>query len=396
MPRFRLPFQLSSDEAGARRAFYLAATSFCVFSGVLLSLFEPEFAWFGDFYGTLVPLVLAAQAALALLLWARPGSLRFVERALFGVGAGYNLAALVRILYIGLDENIQDYVNAYSTFSPLVYVWAFLVFGRRGLRSALLFMAGALALAAPYLLGLTPARADQDMIRALILGVPTVGGIFLVILYALTHFLEASVQARVSAEAEARLAYLDPLTGLPNRLRFDQSLAEAVERAGREGESFTLAFIDLDGFKAVNDTLGHAAGDALLKGVAARLGEPLRASDTLARIAGDEFAVILPTTASPAAAERVAKRLLGALEAPFDLSGASYRVSASIGFALSSPTGTPDVLLAQADRAMYVAKRGGRNGYHLHAFETGGGTEEVAGETGPPRPRLSASGAGAT
>ena len=395
MPRFRLPLQLPSDEAGARRAFYLAATGFCVFSGVLLSLFEPEFAWFGDFYGTLVPLALAAQAALALLLWARPGSLRFVERALFGVGVGYNLAVLVRILYIGLDENIQDYVNAYSTFSPLVYVWAFLVFGRRGLRSALLFMAGALALAAPYLLGLTPARADYDMIRALILGVPTVGGIFLVILYALTHFLERNVQARVSAEAEARLAYLDPLTGLPNRLRFDQSLAEAVERAGREGESFTLAFIDLDGFKAVNDTLGHAAGDALLKGVAARLGEPLRASDTLARIAGDEFAVILPTTASPAAAERVAKRLLGALEAPFTLSGASYRASASMGFALYLPPATPDALLAQADRAMYVAKRGGRNGYQLHGFETGGGTA-AAGETGPTRPRISASGASAT
>ena len=181
---------------------------------------------------------------------------------------------------------------------------------------------------------------------------------------------------------------------MPNRLRFDQSLAEVVESAQCEGKSFALAFIDLDGFKAVNDTFGHAAGDALLKGVAARLRGPLRASDTLARIAGDEFAVILPTTASPAAAERVAKRLLGALEAPFDLSGASYRASASIGFALYSPPATPDALLAQADRAMYVAKRGGRNGYHLHGCETGGGTA-AAGETGPTRPRVSASGASA-
>ena len=370
MPRFRLPC-LPADEAGARRAFYLASSGFCVFSGVLLALFNPEFDWFGSFYATLVPLVLLTQTALTLLLWLRPGSLAFVERALFAVGAGYNLAVFARVLYIGSDLDIQGYANAYSTFSPLLYVWAFLAFGRRGLWSALLFMGSVLALAAPYVLGLTPARADSGTIVALVLSVPTVGGAYLVMLYALTHFLERNVRARASAEAEARLAYLDPLTGLPNRLLFDQRLGETFHTAQRERQGFALAFIDLDAFKAVNDTFGHAAGDALLKEVATRLGGPLRASDTLARISGDEFAVILPMTASPAAVEGVAERLLGAFEVPFNLGGVSYRASASMGFALyhapQTLPHTPDMLLAQADKAMYVAKRCGRNGYHLYA-----------------------------
>ncbi len=359
-----------ADEAGVRRTFYLIALGLCVLSGALPVLLDPAFSWFGSFYETLVPLVLGALTALAVLLWARPGSLSFVERTLFGVGVGYNLAVFARILYIGPDLDVQGYVEVYRTFSPLVYVWAFLAFGRRrGLQTSLFFIGSVLAFAVPYLSGLTPARADHDVIWPLILSVPTVGGVYLVAFYALTHFLEVSVRARMGAEAEARLAYLDPLTGLPNRLLFDQRLARAVEAAERGRQGFALAFIDLDRFKTVNDTLGHGAGDALLEGVAARLQAPLRTSDTLARIAGDEFAAILPTTASPAAVGAVARKLLEAFETPFDLGGVSYRASASIGFTLFSPLSTPAALLAQADRAMYVAKRCGRNGYHLYVLE---------------------------
>ena len=357
-----------------RRAFYLVVLGLCVLAGALPAFLNPAFSWFSSFYETLVPLVLGALTALGILLWTRPESLSHVERALFGVGVSYNLAVFVRILYIGSSADVRDYIDVYRTFSPLVYAWAFLAFGRRrGLFNSLLFIGSVLALAAPYLLGFTPPRVDYTVIRPLVLSVPTVGGVYLTIFYALTHFLEVSVRARVGAETEARLAYLDPLTGLPNRLLLDQRLGEAFHAAQRERQSFALAFIDLDAFKAVNDTFGHAAGDALLKEVATRLGSPLRASDTLARISGDEFAVILPATASPAAVKKVAERLLGTLETPFNLGGVSYRASASMGFALyqassMTPT-TPGRLLAQADEAMYVAKRCGRNGYHLFAFE---------------------------
>ena len=378
MPAYR--FTAPTTETGLRRLFYLVAMVLCTVASALPALLNPDFHWFTGFYETLVPVVLVALVALTALLWVCPARLRFVERALFGVAVSYNLALFVQILYLGPGLELQGYLDAYRTFSPFVYVWAFLAFGRhRGLANSLLFMGGVLTLAAPYLLALTPARADSYDVGLLILNIPTVGGVYLIMLYALTYFLERSTQAHTAAAAEARLAYVDPLTGLPNRLLFDQRLTQAVQAARAENRSFALAFIDLDRFKDVNDALGHRAGDLLLCAVAARLQGQLRSSDLLARISGDEFAVLLPCTASPAAVRAVAQKLLEGLEPQFDLEGTSYRASASMGFSLySSDANTPDTLLAQADKAMYLAKRRGRNGYYLQPT-TPGEPAEVAG-----------------
>lgn len=174
--------------------------------------------------------------------------------------------------------------------------------------------------------------------------------------------------------AEERLAhqaYHDALTGLPNRMLFTQRLQQALAQARRNGEMVAVAFIDLDRFKLINDTLGHAAGDALLQQVAMRLRECVRSYDTLARMGGDEFTVLLPVRDEPRAVARVCERILAAMATPFVLHGRELVVSASIGISLYPMDGDDaGVLLQRADGAMYRAKEAGKNCYRLFSPET--------------------------
>lgn len=161
------------------------------------------------------------------------------------------------------------------------------------------------------------------------------------------------------------LAHYDQLTGLPNRMLFADRLEQACREAARSGELVALMFVDLDRFKQVNDSLGHSAGDQLLREVAARLRDSARECDTVARLGGDEFAVLAEGLLQPQDAEPVADRLVEAMRAPVQLAGQEVFVTASIGIALY-PRDDEDVgcLLAKADAAMFEKKRNGRNGYH--------------------------------
>jgi diguanylate cyclase (GGDEF)-like protein len=166
-------------------------------------------------------------------------------------------------------------------------------------------------------------------------------------------------------EAEARLQHLathDPLTLLPHRQLFDDRLKHALELARRGQSRVALLFLDLDGFKAVNDRHGHQAGDELLRGVAERLKSAVRDSDTVARLAGDEFALILEKTQDPGTARAVAVRVLQELRRPFLLPGAELAVTASIGIAcFPEQARSPQELLRLADEAMYRAKGSGKD-----------------------------------
>lgn len=151
---------------------------------------------------------------------------------------------------------------------------------------------------------------------------------------------------------------LDPLTGLPNRLGLTARLDQAIAVARREGGAAAVLFIDLDGFKAVNDGRGHAAGDAVLREIAARLRARLRDTDTVARLGGDEFVLLLEDIEG----ERVLERVLEAIRTPIALASQQVCVSASIGVTLfPEDDADPDTLLRHADQAMYRAKQRGRN-----------------------------------
>ena len=156
-----------------------------------------------------------------------------------------------------------------------------------------------------------------------------------------------------------RLAHYDSLTELPNRMLFYDRLGQAINLARRERQTLALFYLDLDKFKAVNDTLGHSAGDELLKGVAGRIQRQLRESDTVARIGGDEFIVILPKIENREDVATVAQKLIDALSAPFLLGPrkAEARIGASIGIAIFPADGQDvEALMQAADAAMYNAK----------------------------------------
>jgi len=159
-----------------------------------------------------------------------------------------------------------------------------------------------------------------------------------------------------------RIAHHDSLTGLPNRLLFNDRLEQAISLAKRDARQFALLYLDLDDFKPVNDTLGHTTGDELLRAVAARIRQQVRESDTVARVGGDEFAVVLPDIARREEAETVARKIITALAAPFQLGSAEQRINigTSIGIAIyPADARDADALVKAADGAMYNAKQVG-------------------------------------
>jgi diguanylate cyclase (GGDEF)-like protein/PAS domain S-box-containing protein len=173
--------------------------------------------------------------------------------------------------------------------------------------------------------------------------------------------------------SEERLNYVahhDLLTGLPNRALLHDRLNQAIFEAGRHGRLVGVVFLDLDRFKTINDTLGHAAGDQLLKEVGRRLTQTVREGDTVARLSGDEFSLVLADMAQIEDAGRLAQKLLDCFSAPFVIDGHELFVSASIGMTLyPHDDNNPDVLLRNADVAMYRSKDAGRNAYHFYAAE---------------------------
>jgi diguanylate cyclase (GGDEF)-like protein/PAS domain S-box-containing protein len=179
---------------------------------------------------------------------------------------------------------------------------------------------------------------------------------------------------QVSEERLSHLAYHDQLTGLPNRSTVEEQLERELARAQRDGTSVAALYIDLDHFKLVNDSLGHAAGDDVLVQVARRVGAITRTGDVLARLGGDEFLLLLPGLGeeAAAAARTVAAKVLATLDAPLRVEDAEFQVGASIGIALGpdDARGAAD-LLKHSDAAMYQAKRAGRHGLAVYSGDSG-------------------------
>lgn len=201
------------------------------------------------------------------------------------------------------------------------------------------------------------------------------------------YVLGADITAvRQHQEELSKLARIDTLTGLPNRRAYQERLEAAVQRGQRSGLGIALMFLDVDHFKQVNDTLGHAAGDAVLAEFAQRVKDAVRVTDTVCRLAGDEFTVILEGLRSPQEASLVAAKILKAFERPFGLEGGERAVSTSVGVAYAREYAASMVeLSAEADKALYVAKSHGRRRFEvseligspvvLRAASVGCGTE---------------------
>lgn len=211
-------------------------------------------------------------------------------------------------------------------------------------------------------------RAEEEsitrLLNALVAAMVVVGAL---ILAWITHQTRRALRLlRESEERVRHLAHHDALTGLPNRRLLNDRLARMIASAKRSDGHFAVLFLDLDGFKAVNDTLGHDAGDELLRQASARLQRIGRAEDTLARLGGDEFVMALRVVSAAQDAAVVAQKVLDTLALPFTVSATQVRISASIGIAIyPEDAGAPEPLITAADDALYLAKRAGRNRFEF-------------------------------
>jgi diguanylate cyclase (GGDEF)-like protein/PAS domain S-box-containing protein len=180
-----------------------------------------------------------------------------------------------------------------------------------------------------------------------------------------TRYVGIFSDISLSKHQERRMEYIahhDALTGLPNRVLLSDRMQQAISHAHRSGEMLAVLYLDLDGFKPINDKYGHEVGDRVLIEIAGRMKKALRASDTAARIGGDEFVLLLPGQASMKECEMTTRRLLSSIAAPMQVGEHRVTLSASIGISIyPTDDADPDALLRDADQAMYAAKRSGRN-----------------------------------
>jgi diguanylate cyclase (GGDEF)-like protein/PAS domain S-box-containing protein len=187
------------------------------------------------------------------------------------------------------------------------------------------------------------------------------------------HFIAVKEDITERKDAELRVwrqAHFDPLTELPNRILFDDRLSQAIARSNRSGLFLALMFVDLDHFKAVNDTQGHEAGDELLRETGIRLKTCVRESDTVSRVGGDEFVILLSDLNRDEEAGEVAQRIIAAVSAPYQLTGGDAGIGVSIGIAVYPRDGhTAASLLKNADAAMYRSKAGGRNTFRFFSSD---------------------------
>jgi diguanylate cyclase (GGDEF)-like protein len=184
-------------------------------------------------------------------------------------------------------------------------------------------------------------------------------------LEAIANVLANAIERRTAEVRTQHEALHDPLTGLPNRNLFLDRLDHALTQSRRHDSVVAVLFLDLDQFKLVNDSLGHAAGDELLASVAPRLEQALRPGDTVARFGGDEFAILAEDISNERGATRVAEHIAEALTRPFILRQREHFVSASVGISIGGGGEAPEALIRDADAALYRAKERGRGGYEI-------------------------------
>jgi diguanylate cyclase (GGDEF)-like protein len=306
--------------------------------------------------------------------------LAVVVRLAVGAGArppAYRLLAgsVVALLVVDAAYAWLNLTSGYHTGSPIDVGWMafYALWGAAALhpsmarlataaplppptlgRGRLVLLAGA-ALMAPAVLAIEAARHQPIDVPVLVVGS---GALFLLVVGRMHGLVKLLGATLATVEHQARH---DGLTGLANRALCTDRVAHALARTRHAQGQVAVLYVDLDGFKQVNDTLGHAAGDQLLVQAARRLDACVRPGDTAARLGGDEFAIVLDGLAEPAVATQVAGRVLATLSEPFDLPAHPIRSGASIGIASTSgPLEQADTLLRRADHAMYAAKRSGK------------------------------------
>lgn len=318
----------------------------------------------------------AGLLVLGLFLLVYPHSLRIVTSALITSSGTFFVAKATYLLFFAPPTiNIAWEMTESFFWIPIMFVLAYLIPGLAwGRFSAICINVLLLFLSVGYMLSSLSAPDWQVFLGLAELNLANLTTIFVIRNFSV--YKDLALKAHAKGQTMTRLAHTDALTGLPNRLHFELALQSTLTHARKLEETCAVVFIDIDRFKLVNDTLGHAVGDKLLAAVAQRLREAVRAEDLLARISGDEFVLLLRAVPGPREAEAVIQTLNTLFRQPFDLDGQAVPVTASIGFCLFPDDGDSiATLLKHADTAMYQVKASGRAGSRRFSAEVDAGIE---------------------
>ncbi len=351
------------------RRVFLAVLPFGVLALVVGMLFEGPGGQPTPFDTFSYPVMAAAMVVLELLVLIWPSTLRAaVTTAVAGTGAFF--VAKLALLLFALPPGIDPQREMTETFFwiPAVYLLSFLLpDGRGGRVLATLFTGVVFVMSLTF--GVLPGLHGHrwGLLYALT-EMNLANTVQLALTFALIGLKEAYARASTERRLAQRFARQDLLTGLPNRRALESDL-EALIEAGENARAAVL-FLDLDGFKVINDTLGHEAGDALLRLVAERLSGAMRDGDLVARMSGDEFVVVASGLRHRSEASEIARRIFTALSSSFSFNGSQLGLTVSIGVAFLPEDGSDaHTLLRHADSAMYRVKRSGKNGLKYYSPE---------------------------
>ena len=275
----------------------------------------------------------------------------------------WSLAAILALLVaVAIVAMLSTYPVLFLTYPPLLLAAVRHRFAGVGLGVIALALVAAIATT----LGHGPFQDLDSHVRIALLQLYIAGGCLMTLPMCLSMAERDRLAARLheSRLELERQSRVDALTHLANRRQFEERLGLALMRLHRHGTPVAVLCLDIDRFKAINDGHGHAAGDAVLQAFATRLGESVRETDLVARLGGDEFVILLEDQAV-AGAEAVARKVLDAMATPVALRAGPLTVTTSIGIACTQHPTDPATLLAEADAALYVAKKAGRNRYHV-------------------------------
>ncbi|UCH24347.1 MAG: EAL domain-containing protein [Trueperaceae bacterium] len=369
MPKFT---QVQNELEPLQRNIYLLLI-FLVTTGSLLTLGLKSSGTRFDTISNLLLMGIEISILALLLLSYHRFNLRFATWLTFLVPATYFTVKFTYLYLAYLVGNEEP--AALLTLIPwslFTYAYSYLAFGRRrGLIASgtLLFIQLIIGIFGHLIINASsPMSLDMVLVNHYLLGFLSV----------IVFYLFAVItEAQATILSTNRSHQIDPLTGLPNRAAVQAMLAEAIGEAKQTRRTLAVLFIDIDRFKAINDTLGHNRGDELLRRVAERLNASVRQTDFVARLGGDEFSIVLRDVENQEQAMKVAQKILGELRQPFQLHTQSLTITASLGVSLLPQHGDGmSELLSKADSAMYRAKETGRNRFHIFSTEIENGTLE--------------------
>ncbi|WP_415790607.1 putative bifunctional diguanylate cyclase/phosphodiesterase [Deinococcus saxicola] len=359
MTRLATSFLARSAGPDGWRLILLLAIPVAAFAFFLGALLDPLSGQSTPFDRLAYPALTVGSLLLELVLWRRPKNIGGVVTTQVLLSCLFFLAKLIYLLYF-LPPGLSIQVEMTESFFwiPAVYVLSLFIPNLKAARNVTFIFFAAMTLCSVGYAALNGWTPQTSGVLFALIEMMLANLTLLTLTQAFIGYKDRLSSSQTQAQTLQRLVHTDLLTGLPSRLRLEQELNEAVKR----NEAFTLLFIDVDGFKMINDTLGHSVGDEVLREFAHRLQDALKAGDLAARIGGDEFVVVVKGT-SPTWATVLAQQLLVGLAVPFIVRGQQIQLSASIGISVYPDDGRDaETLLKHADAAMYQIKRTGRNG----------------------------------